>query len=153
MSAAAQRREAAAGRVSDIGRRKRAVVELPVDIDRLFRSSAHSSPRALFAADLRVFSGIRPDLLRGKSRHVTRPMSDAIERPSKHLPRLGGVAERFKAPVLKTGVLARVPWVRIPPPPQDTIRAYGGEMGLEARGISRVGLAGDFWQRTTREKS
>jgi hypothetical protein len=27
------------------------------------------------------------------------------------------VAERFKAPVLKTGVPARVPWVRIPPLP------------------------------------
>lgn len=29
----------------------------------------------------------------------------------------GGVAERFKAPVLKTGVQETVPWVRIPPPP------------------------------------
>lgn len=29
----------------------------------------------------------------------------------------GGVAERFKAPVLKTGVRETVPWVRIPPPP------------------------------------
>jgi hypothetical protein len=31
--------------------------------------------------------------------------------------RSGGVAERFKAPVLKTGVRESVPWVRIPPPP------------------------------------
>ena len=30
----------------------------------------------------------------------------------------GGVAERLNAPVLKTGVLERVPGVRIPPPPQ-----------------------------------
>ncbi|SPF32962.1 hypothetical protein SBF1_1180013 [Candidatus Desulfosporosinus infrequens] len=30
---------------------------------------------------------------------------------------LGGVFERFKDPVLKTGDLARGPWVRIPPPP------------------------------------
>src|SRR5258708_27075764 len=30
---------------------------------------------------------------------------------------LGGVAEWFKAPVLKTGDVARRPWVRIPPPP------------------------------------
>jgi hypothetical protein len=30
---------------------------------------------------------------------------------------LGGVAERLKAPVLKTGVAERSPWVRIPPPP------------------------------------
>jgi hypothetical protein len=29
----------------------------------------------------------------------------------------GGVAERLNAPVLKTGVLSRGPWVRIPPPP------------------------------------
>jgi hypothetical protein len=29
------------------------------------------------------------------------------------------VAEWFKAPVLKTGVPARVPWVRIPPLPPD----------------------------------
>ena len=32
-------------------------------------------------------------------------------------PNPGWVAERFKAPVLKTGVPARVPWVRIPPHP------------------------------------
>ncbi len=31
--------------------------------------------------------------------------------------RFGWVAEWFKAPVLKTGVLARVPGVRIPPHP------------------------------------
>ena len=30
---------------------------------------------------------------------------------------LGGVAERLNAPVLKTGVGASPPWVRIPPPP------------------------------------
>jgi hypothetical protein len=30
---------------------------------------------------------------------------------------LGWVAERFKAPVLKTGVGASSPWVRIPPHP------------------------------------
>src|SRR6185312_755583 len=30
---------------------------------------------------------------------------------------VGWVAEWFKAPVLKTGVPARVPWVRIPPLP------------------------------------
>jgi hypothetical protein len=31
------------------------------------------------------------------------------------------VAEWFKAPVLKTGVPARVPWVRIPPLPPEVI--------------------------------
>jgi hypothetical protein len=30
------------------------------------------------------------------------------------------VAERFKAPVLKTGAPARAPWVRIPPHPPQT---------------------------------
>ena len=34
--------------------------------------------------------------------------------------RLGWVAERFKAPVLKTGVGSRPPWVRIPPPPPSS---------------------------------
>jgi hypothetical protein len=33
----------------------------------------------------------------------------------------GWVAERFKAPVLKTGVPARVPWVRIPPHPPEPL--------------------------------
>ena len=32
------------------------------------------------------------------------------------------MAEWFKAPVLKTGVPARVPWVRIPPLPPKTAR-------------------------------
>lgn len=31
----------------------------------------------------------------------------------------GGMAERFKAPVLKTGEAAMSPWVRIPLPPPD----------------------------------
>lgn len=34
----------------------------------------------------------------------------------------GGVAERFNAPVLKTGEPARVPGVRIPSPPFDSLR-------------------------------
>ena len=42
----------------------------------------------------------------------------------------GRVAEWFKAPVLKTGVPARVPWVRIPPLPpvkakKPTISIFG----------------------------
>ena len=37
------------------------------------------------------------------------------------VPAGGWVAERFKAPVLKTGVGASSPWVRIPPhPPNNT---------------------------------
>jgi hypothetical protein len=39
--------------------------------------------------------------------------------------RSGGVAERFKAPVLKTGVRESVPWVRIPPPPPATLSDAG----------------------------
>lgn len=31
------------------------------------------------------------------------------------------MAERFKAPVLKTGVAAMSPWVRIPLPPPNTV--------------------------------
>src|SRR5260221_349906 len=49
-------------------------------------------------------------------------------------PPSGGVAERFKAPVLKTGVLARVPWVRIPPPP---LRRQSNQLvgGTRAEGV------------------
>jgi hypothetical protein len=36
----------------------------------------------------------------------------------------GRVAEWFKAPVLKTGVPARVPWVRIPPLPPKTVFSF-----------------------------
>jgi|HubBroStandDraft_3_1064219.scaffolds.fasta_scaffold183189_2 hypothetical protein len=43
-------------------------------------------------------------------------------------PNPGWVAERFKAPVLKTGVPARVPWVRIPPHPLPPIRTEGGAL-------------------------
>ena len=54
----------------------------------------------------RVVAGV--DLVRGSS------SSQAIAND-----RLGWVAEWFKAPVLKTGVLARVPGVRIPPHPPE----------------------------------
>ena len=36
---------------------------------------------------------------------------------------IGGVAEWLKAPVLKTGVAERSPWVRIPPPPPPSPRS------------------------------
>ena len=40
----------------------------------------------------------------------------------------GEVAERLKAPVLKTGMLERALWVRIPPfPPRANHRIYHGE--------------------------
>src|SRR6516162_5102262 len=42
-------------------------------------------------------------------------------RSGKTRPNSGWVAERFKAPVLKTGVPARVPWVRIPPHPPSIV--------------------------------
>ena len=37
----------------------------------------------------------------------------------------GGMAERFKAPVLKTGVGASSPWVRIPLPPPSQPLGFG----------------------------
>src|SRR5262249_54627796 len=43
------------------------------------------------------------------------PSGPVCDKRSKFL--VGRVAEWFKAPVLKTGVPARVPWVRIPPLP------------------------------------
>ena len=45
---------------------------------------------------------------------------------------LGRVAEWFKAPVLKTGVPARVPWVRIPPLPPPAFMLRRGEPRREA---------------------
>ncbi len=56
---------------------------------------------------------------------------------------IGGVAEWFKAPVLKTGVLERVPWVRIPPPPLRSLRnwtylpVHGGPEAGPKLGVSR----------------
>ena len=38
----------------------------------------------------------------------------------------GEVAERLNAPVLKTGVPSRGPWVRIPPSPPTTRKALAG---------------------------
>src|ERR1700742_2039159 len=61
--------------------------------------------------------------------------------------RNGRVAEWFKAPVLKTGVPARVPWVRIPPlppasilpyrPPLDSGGAFAGERSISPFALSR----------------
>ena len=45
-------------------------------------------------------------------------------------PKLGWVAERFNAPVLKTGVRVTVPWVRIPPHPLKNV----DQVHLEALG-------------------
>ena len=47
----------------------------------------------------------------------------AIEAAFAHEIRDGRVAEWFKAPVLKTGVPARVPWVRIPPLPPVSLNS------------------------------
>ena len=54
----------------------------------------------------------------------------------------GGVAERLNAPVLKTGVPSRGPWVRIPPPPPEsgdylvgmsrTVLTWRSGVGLQA---------------------
>ena len=50
----------------------------------------------------------------------------------------GRVAEWFKAPVLKTGVPARVPWVRIPPlPPALSQLQFGRSERACLRGFGR----------------
>src|SRR3981189_2584216 len=54
-----------------------------------------------------------------------------------HEVRTGRVAEWFKAPVLKTGVPARVPWVRIPPlPPPAFASARRAAMKVGCRAIA-----------------
>ena len=62
------------------------------------------------------------------------------------LQHIGEMAERFKAPVLKTGEGSNLPWVRIPLSPPDTqdapkgaICVSGGESGLaEAARVRRI---------------
>ena len=48
---------------------------------------------------------------------------------------LGGVSERFKEPVLKTGD-SKEPWVRIPPPPpkREKLDTKCGEMAEPVEG-------------------
>ena len=57
----------------------------------------------------------------------------------------GGVAERLNAPVLKTGVLSRGPWVRIPPPPPSALFPrpkffFEAARVLDARGFFHCGV-------------
>jgi hypothetical protein len=55
---------------------------------------------------------------------------------------LGWVAERFKAPVLKTGVGASSPWVRIPPHPHQGPQARGSarDLGVTRNVTASIGL-------------
>ncbi len=59
-------------------------------------------------------------------------------------PQPGGVAERFNAPVLKTGV-RKDSWVRIPPPPLSDSETGGGDSnGVEPEAGAPAGAnAGD----------
>src|SRR5688572_9940119 len=59
-------------------------------------------------------------------------------------PARGGVAEWFKAPVLKTGVVARLPWVRIPPPP---LTPFGCARRSRGRGEKAPAFGGRFFAR------
>lgn len=60
---------------------------------------------------------------------------------------VGGVAEWFNAPVLKTDVGVTLPWVRIPPPPPLAPGAGSQGSGLVRRSVGSGGQAafgGDF---------
>ena len=93
------------------------------------------------ATHLMVLSGgINWEGLRPMSRRLTRSKEskhtggkitirrDLIEHGGSSEAWYGGVAERPKAPVLKTGVRETGPWVRIPPPPPPFAMANGGEI-------------------------
>jgi hypothetical protein len=56
-----------------------------------------------------------------------------MARGTPRVPLIGGVAEWFKAPVLKTGVGASPPWVRIPPPPPRRIRLMSTDIDRRAK--------------------
>ena len=60
------------------------------------------------------------------------------------LPESGGMAERFNAPVLKTGV-RKDSWVRIPPPPYSVSDRRGGDSdGVEPEVVASADAnAGD----------
>lgn len=47
-------------------------------------------------------------------------------KPATRMRSCGGVAERSNVPVLKTGVGATPPWVRIPPPPPRATAFHAG---------------------------
>src|SRR5882757_1779384 len=65
--------------------------------------------------------------------------------PRSRIEDLGRVAEWFKAPVLKTGEGASLPWVRIPPRPRlsfapvrgDPVRASNPPTNLHRRPLAR----------------
>ncbi len=88
------------------------------------------------------------------SRHGQTPRPRARIRPSRSCPgtlHIGEMAERFKAPVLKTGEGSNLPWVRIPLSPPDTQDApkgafcvSGGESWVQETG----GFDGFAWSES-----
>ena len=67
--------------------------------------------------------------------------------------KLGRVAEWFKAPVLKTGVPSRVPWVRLPPlPPLSFARGRPSNPARAAylRAIRRIKASVSWYMRIQR---
>ena len=83
-----------------------------------------SSLTAAFLRDTAGMSGSKFGRFVPKSSPKAHPLSllsiRTCDKPLKSQ-KDGRVAEWFKAPVLKTGVPARVPWVRIPPLPPEPI--------------------------------
>src|SRR5579872_1810332 len=75
----------------------------------------------------------------GKGARPWRANFDSICRAE--FPTAGEVAERLNAPVLKTGVPARVPWVRIPPSPPYhsaiTLPGWGSNPRAWTRGSTK----------------
>ncbi len=69
-------------------------------------------------ANLAVAPGVDAPGKAAKKPHRSR--GEPGPEPAVH-PIHGRVAERFKAPVLKTGVRETVPWVRIPPLPPNAV--------------------------------
>jgi hypothetical protein len=76
-------------------------------------------------------------------------MRHAVQMARRHSPSVvpemqirGEVAERFKAPVLKTGAAAMLPWVRIPPSPPSTLRV-GDCVSGQREFARKCGVFGD----------
>ncbi len=69
----------------------------------------------------------------------------------------GGVAERLKAPVLKTGIPATGSWVRIPPPPLKKGLAGRRDSGMLSRHFEsrsfRSGVVAGRWPSGRRRRT
>jgi hypothetical protein len=82
-------------------------------------SAPHHVPRCGTPFRSMGLVSLPPLLPRSRMSDVDQALADECPRLGFRIRSYGGVAEWFKAPVLKTVERASAPWVRIPPPPPN----------------------------------